>query len=51
MIVREANLNLLLRKVKDFKNLPTYFFCSSKVSSKDTNILGSLNTEQQIKRV
>ena len=40
MIVRETNLNLLLQKVKDFKNLPTSFFCSSKVSSKDTNILG-----------
>lgn len=38
--------------VKDFKNLPTYFFCSSKVSSKDTNILGrSLNTGQLIRGV
>ena len=47
----ETNVNLLLQKVKNFKNLPTSFFCSRKVSSESQIFWGSLNIGQKIKRV
>lgn len=42
MLEEETKVNLLLQKVKGFRNLPTSFFCSKKVSWKATNILVKL---------
>lgn len=49
MIEEELNVNLLLQKVKDCKNLPTSFFCSRRVSSKVIRFPGKLKYRTEYK--